>query len=57
MTDLDQLPTRKSGEILNNLLEAYIGPNVIIPYDIEQREKFYPLAFEELKEYCKKYRK
>lgn len=57
MTDLDQLPTHKSGEILNNLLEAYIGPNVIIPYDIEQREKFYPLAFEELKEYCKKYRK
>ena len=46
---------RKSGKILNQLFEKYIGDNVIIPYDMEERKKLYPLAFEELKDYMKDY--
>lgn len=44
-------------EILNGLLQYYFGDNIIIPYDIEERKKLYPLAFEELKDYMKDYEK
>ena len=47
----------EAGEILSKLLEKYIGKNVVIPYDTNQREKLYPLAFNELKDYMKKYQK
>jgi len=33
------------GDILNGLLEKYIGDNVIIPYDVELRKKLYSKAF------------
>jgi hypothetical protein len=49
--------SKNSGRILNQLFEKYIGNNVIIPYDIEERKKLYPLAFEELKDYMKDYEK
>lgn len=45
--------SNKSGTILNKLFNKYIGNNVIIPYDMEERKKLYPLAFEELKNYMK----
>jgi hypothetical protein len=51
------LPVKKSGTILNQLFEKYIGDNVIIPYDMEERKKLYPLAFEELKDYMQDYEK
>ena len=47
----------KGGTILNQLLKKYIGDNVIIPYDMEERKKLFPLAFEELKDYMKNYEK
>lgn len=46
---------KKAGGILEGLLEKYIGNNVVIPYDMEERKRLYPLAFEELKEYMKFY--
>lgn len=49
------LSVKKNGIILNNLLEKYFGDNVVIPHDIEERKKLYPLAFEELKDYMKDY--
>lgn len=45
------LPAKKSGIILNDLFEKYIGDNIVIPYDLKERKKLYPLAFEELKDY------
>lgn len=45
------LSIKKSGIILNHLFKQYIGDNVIIPYNIEERKRLYPLAFEELKDY------
>jgi molecular chaperone HtpG len=42
-------------EILNKLLEKYIGNDVIIPFSLEERRKKYPLAFLELERYMKKY--
>lgn len=42
-------------EILNRLLEKYIGNDVIIPFSLEERKKKYPLAFLELERYMKKY--
>jgi molecular chaperone HtpG len=42
-------------EILNKLLEKYIGNDVIIPFSLEERKKKYPLAFLELERYMKKY--
>lgn len=42
-------------EILNSLLERYLGEDIIIPYDIEKRKEKYPLAFKELKRYMKNY--
>ena len=41
----------RGGEVLNGLLKKYIKDNYIIPYDIEERKKLYPEAFEELKEF------
>jgi hypothetical protein len=52
---LSYLQIKKGGTILNQLFEKYIDNNVIIPYDMEERKKLYPLAFEELKEYMKDY--
>lgn len=43
--------------ILDNLLKKYIGEDVIIPFDIEDRKKKFPLAFQELEPYMKKYLK
>lgn len=51
------LNVKKGGVILDRLFEKYIGNNVIIPYDMEERKKTYPLAFEELKKYMKDYEK
>jgi len=47
------LNVKKGGVVLNQLFEKYFGNNVIIPYDIEERKKLYPLAFDELKDYMK----
>jgi len=44
----------KSGEILHDLLEKYIGDDVIIPYNIEERRQKYKKAFEELAAYMNK---
>ena len=42
-------------ELLDELLEKYLGKNYLIPFDLKKRKKLYPLAFEELKGYMKKY--
>lgn len=42
-------------KILNNLLQKYIGENVIIPFSIEERKKLYPLAFSDLSRYMEKF--
>ncbi len=44
----------ESGEILHDLLTTYIGDEVIIPYDMEERKRKYPKAFEELAVYMDK---
>lgn len=44
----------ESGEILHDLLTKYIGDEVIIPYDLEERKNNYPKAFEELAVYMDK---
>jgi len=54
---ISYLNIKKGGSILNQLFEKYIGNNVIIPYDLEERKKVYPLAFDELKDYMKDYEK
>jgi len=41
--------------LLNNLLEKYIGNDVVIPFTVEERRKKYPIAFKELKGYMEKY--
>ena len=41
--------------ILNNLLQKYIGEDVIIPFSLEERKKKFPLAFKELERYMQKY--
>jgi hypothetical protein len=48
---MSYLQVKKGGTILNQLFEKYIGENVVIPYDMGERKKLYPLAFEELKDY------
>ena len=52
---ISYLQVKKGGDILNQLLDEYIGNNVIIPYDMEKRKKLYPLAFDKLKNYMKDY--
>jgi hypothetical protein len=42
-------------KLLNDLLEKYLGKDVVIPYEIEERRKKFPLAFKELDRYMKKY--
>lgn len=41
----------RGGDILNELLKRYIGKNIVIPYEAEDRFKLYPLAFKELEGY------
>lgn len=48
------LKSLESGEILHDLLTKYIGDEVIIPYDLEERKQKYPKAFEELAVYMDK---
>ena len=54
---MSYLQVKKGGNIFNQLLEKYIGENIIIPYNIEERKKLYPLAFDELKTYMNDYEK
>ncbi|MEI6349347.1 MAG: ATP-binding protein [Bacteroidota bacterium] len=54
---LPYLPVKKGGVILNQLFEKFIGDNVVIPYDLEERKKLYPLAFDELQYYMNDYKK
>lgn len=51
------LNAKKGGINLNLLFEKYFGENIIIPYDMNERKKTYPLAFDELKNYMKDYMK
>ena len=48
---------KRNYEVLDALLERYLGDDVIIPFSMEERRKKYPLAFEELKQYINKYTK
>jgi len=43
-------------KVLNDLLEKYLGDDVIIPFTIEERKQKFPLAFKELKNEMRKYR-
>ncbi|MEA4821024.1 MAG: ATP-binding protein [Erysipelotrichales bacterium] len=54
---LSYIKINRGGYILNQLFEKYIGSNVIIPYDMEERKRLYPLAFEELHNYMNDYMK
>ena len=40
-----------SAEIMLNVLREYIPCNTFIPYDLDERKKLFPKAFNELKEY------
>jgi hypothetical protein len=40
---------------LEMALDKYLGPDYIIPYDIEERKKKYPLAFSELERFINNY--
>lgn len=42
--------------ILNNLLEKYIGDDVVIPFSLDERKEKFPLAFKELERYMIKYK-
>lgn len=54
--DLSKIPLTWSYGILDRLLKKYFGEeDVIIPYDLEERKKKFPLAFEELKDYIEDY--
>jgi hypothetical protein len=54
---INYLNVKKGGITLNRLFEKYIGDTVIIPHNMNERKKIYPLAFEELKDYMKDYMK
>lgn len=41
--------------VLDELLAKYIGEDVIIPYEVDERKKKFPLAFIDLERYMKKY--
>ena len=43
--------------MLDELLERYLGDDVVIPFSIEERKKKYPLLFAELGDYMEKYNK
>jgi molecular chaperone HtpG len=43
-------------DIINNVLERFLGENVVIPYSIQDRMKYYPLAFKELETYMSKHK-
>ena len=45
----------KHSKILSSLLTKYFGSNYIIPYELKDRKKMYPKAFEELEPYMRKY--
>ena len=40
-----------SDDIMFGIVKRYIPSNTFIPYDLEERKKLFPKAFEELKEY------
>ena len=42
-------------EIFDSILQKYLGDDVVIPYSIQERKEKYPLAFDELNRYMKKY--
>lgn len=44
-------------KVWNDLFKRYFGENAIVPYDLEERKRRFPLAFEELKDYIKDYTK
>lgn len=48
-------PSKLPNNIIPQLVEKYLGNNVVIPYSIEDRRELYPLAFEELEYYMRKY--
>jgi len=54
---LSYIQVKKGGAILNQLFEKYFGNNVVIPYDMEERRKLYPLAFNDLQDYMSDYKK
>ncbi|WP_298421217.1 ATP-binding protein [uncultured Kordia sp.] len=45
----------KADDLFDFLLKKYLGEDVIIPFDMNERIKKYPLAFKELEGYMKKY--
>lgn len=45
----------RNDEILDKVLERYLGEDPIIPFDFLERRKKFPLAFKELSSYMKKY--
>ncbi len=54
--DLSKMQINLCDGILNDLLRRYFGEeDVMIPYDLEDRKKKFPLAFEELGDYMKDY--
>lgn len=56
--DLSKIQIGKCDSVLNDLLRRYFGEDdVMIPYDLEDRKKKFPLAFKELGDYMKDYMK
>ncbi|ADB41674.1 HD domain-containing protein [Spirosoma linguale] len=47
---------RQSHDMLDNLIKHYLKDDLIIPYDMAQRRKKFYTAYEELAEYCAKYK-
>lgn len=48
-------PSNEGDTIMNNLMQIYLGDDVLIPYELEERKKKFPLAFAELGGYMSKY--
>jgi hypothetical protein len=42
-------------DYLHDLLNTYLGRNVVIPYNLKERKKMFPKAFNDLKNYMLKY--
>lgn len=53
--DLEKIQVEEYDKTLESILMKYFGGDVIIPYDLEERKKKFPLAFEELKDYIEYY--